>query len=772
MKDRFAHCATLLALTCLIMPMAGAAEFHVSPQGDDANDGSPARMLKTIAAAARLAQPGDVITVHEGVYRESVAPPRGGESDEKRIVYQAAPGEHVEIKGSEVIRGWEKVQHDTWKVVLPNTFFGKYNPYGERIRGDWFNPKGRNHHTGAVYLDGHWLVEAANRDEVMAPAGTVPSWFGQDGHGYLLNVAWMRPLNRAADTPRIEATHFTAKNGTANAEYSEGGQCIGFILNGHWVKYEDVDFRENTEELEIRAAAASNGGNIEIRLDAPDGDLVGTCPIPFTGGWQSWASFKAAIKPVSGKRTLCLVFKSRNSSPVQEDIRLWYAEAGETHTTIWAQFKGINPNERLVEINVRKTIFYPEKPFVNYITVRGFFIRHAATQWAPPTAEQTGAIGVHWSKGWIIENNDIRYSVCTGISLGKYGDQWDNTSADTAEGYVKTIERALENGWNKETIGGHIVRGNTIAHCEQAGIVGSMGAAFSTVTGNTIHDIHVRQLFTGAEMAGIKFHGAIDTVIAGNHIYRCVMGLWLDWMAQGARVSRNLFHDNAHQDLFVEVNHGPFLVDNNLFLSKKAVLSISQGGAYAHNLIAGNIHLLGFDGRMTPFHKAHSTELAGMHNNPIGDDRLVNNLFARCGGLKDYDKAALPVIMKGNVYLNDSKPPKHETDPLLDPGLGAEFTLSERADGFYLEGMFDAAWVAERTRPIVTTDLLGKASIPGLPYENRDGSPIRIGTDYFGNQRNEYHPFPGPFEVSQGGKTTIKIWPVAPVDPIPSANLR
>ena len=100
---------------------------------------------------------------------------------------------------------------------------------------------------------------------------------------------------------------------------------------------------------------------------------------------------------------------------------------------------------------------------------------------------------------------------------------------------MKTIERALVRGWNKDTIGGHIVRNNHISFCEQTGIVGSMGCSFSTVTGNTIHDIHLRQLFTGAEMAGIKFHGAIDVEIRGNHIYRTCLGTWLDWMAQ-ARV--------------------------------------------------------------------------------------------------------------------------------------------------------------------------------------------------------------------------------------------
>jgi alpha-N-arabinofuranosidase len=40
-------------------------------------------------------------------------------------------------------------------------------------------------------------------------------------------------------------------------------------------------------------------------------------------------------------------------------------------------------------------------------------------------------------------------------------------------------------------------------------------------------------------------------------------GLWLDWMAQGTRVTENLLHNNT-RDIFVEVNHGPLLIDNNL----------------------------------------------------------------------------------------------------------------------------------------------------------------------------------------------------------------
>jgi alpha-L-arabinofuranosidase len=596
----------IFLLVFTLMNRVWAREFQVSISGDDSNAGTAAKPFRTISAAARVAEPGDVITVQAGIYRERVSPPRGGNSERKRITYQAAPGAKATITGSEAVTNWVRVGGDTWKAILPNSFFGGFNPYQDVIHGDWFNGQGRTHHTGAVYLNGDWLTEAASGEEVLKPTAGSPLWFG---------------------------------------------------------------------------------------------------------------------------------------------------EVDPKNTTIWAQFKGVDPNEQRTEINVRQTVFYPEKTGINYITVRGFNLCDAATPWAPPTAEQIGVIGTHWSKGWIIESNVIRYSTCSGIALGKYGDQWDNTSANTAEGYVKTIERAANNGWSSKNIGHHIVRNNTIAHCEQAGIVGSLGAAFSTVTGNTIHDIHVRRLFSGAEMAGIKFHGAIDVTISRNHIYRSCLGLWLDWMAQGANVSENFFHDNG-EDVFVEVDHGPFMLANNLLLSPVSLRDCSQGGAYVHNLFGGRIDVLHFDARQTPFLKAHSTGVAGYHDNPRGDDRYYNNVFAGRADLSQYDNAPMPMRMEGNVFLKGAKPGRGEDKALLLPDVAPNLKVTEEADGWYLEMASDPAMGADRTRQLVTTKVLGSAAIPNVPFEQRNGAPVRINTDYFGNRRKS-NPYPGPFE-RPGEK--IKVW--------------
>lgn len=61
-------------------------------------------------------------------------------------------------------------------------------------------------------------------------------------------------------------------------------------------------------------------------------------------------------------------------------------------------------------------------------------------------------------------------------------------------------------------------------------------------------------------------------------------------------------------------------------------------------------------------------------------------------------------------------------------------------------------------RPLLfTTELLGKATIPDMAFENADGSPLAVDTDYFGKKRDAANPFPGPFETPVAGE--VKVWP-------------
>jgi len=622
----------------LLTHTLSAKEYHVSVNGSDKNDGSASKPFRTISTAAHAAEPGDVITVHEGTYRERVTPPRGGVSDSKRIVYQAAKGEKVVIKGSEVVTGWKHIHDGVWKVTIPNSYFGDYNPYTDIITGDWFRDKNREHHTGEVYLNGKSLFEKASLDEVMNP----------------------QPY---PDAVNKEASLYT-----------------------------------------------------------------------------------------------------------------WYCRSDDKETRIWANFHDYKPNNELIEINVRESCFYPDAPGRNYITVRGFQMSQAATQWAAPTAEQIGLIGTHWSKGWIIENNVISDSKCTGITLGKDRKTGHNVclkdkSKSGAVHYNEVIQRALKIGWSKETIGSHIVRNNTISNCEQAGICGSLGAVFSKVSGNHIFNIWTKRQFRGAEIAGIKFHAAIDSLICNNRIHNAGRGMWMDWMAQGTHITGNLCYNNTSDDFFAEVDHGPFIVDNNIFLSKVALRDMSEGGAYVHNLLAGLVRL-GTSGRRTPYHKEHSTELAGLSSIKGGDERFYNNIFIGKGksypnedrekigyGLGVYNDAEYPMKVNGNIYLNGAAPYADESNFIEQSGFSPKLEVVEDENNVYLHITVDGSWNALQNK-LVTTKLLGRARVPDLPYVNSDGSALKIDTDYFGKTRSHKNPSAGPFENAGQGRLSLKVWPV------------
>src|ERR1035437_9972870 len=473
----------LLSLIVFNFYVLSAREFHVSVKGNDSGDGSSLKPFKTIGIAVQHAFAGDTITVHGGTYREWVNPLRGGESDVKRIVYRAAPGEKAEIKGSEIITGWKKVKDGVWKAVIPNSLFGDYNPYQDSVFGDWFYRMGRIHHTGEVFLNGKSLYEKETLDKVLNPI----------------------PDTKIKDT---EGSTYT-----------------------------------------------------------------------------------------------------------------WYCESDQNNITIWANFQKFNPNKELAEITARRTCFYPEKPGINYITISGFHISQAATQWAAPTAEQTG-------------------------------------------------------------------------------ICGSMGAAFSTIENNHIYNIWTKRQFDGAEIAGIKFHAAIDATIRKNRIHDCGRVLWFDWMTQGTRISSNLLYNNDLEDLFFEVDHGPFLVDNNIMLSHSSIRTQSEGGAYVHNLIAGTVYMWSEPNRFTPYFLPHSTEVAGLSTIYSGDDRYYNNIFIGNGekpdckskhkyGLEEYNKAVLPVWMSGNIFYNGAKPCDKEKDNPESSGYNPEVKLVEKGDNVFLQFGFN-----------------------------------------------------------------------------------
>jgi len=108
---------------------------------------------------------------------------------------------------------------------------------------------------------------------------------------------------------RTEAETICWSSGIETEKCSEGGMNVGFIENGDYIKVKGVNFGTGAASFEARVASATNGGNIEIRLDSPTGKLVGTCTVTGTGGWQTWTTKSCPVSGAEGVHDLYFVFK-------------------------------------------------------------------------------------------------------------------------------------------------------------------------------------------------------------------------------------------------------------------------------------------------------------------------------------------------------------------------------------------------------------------------------------------------------------------------------
>lgn len=143
--------------------------------------------------------------------------------------------------------------------------------------------------------------------------------FNPTGSSGYMDVDWFR-LN---DTPgadvvietrsaftQIEAESYNNQSGiqTETCSDSNGGMNIGYIENGDYVLYKNIDFGAGAKSFEARTSSGTSGGNIEIRLDSLTGPLLGTCAVPATESWQTFSDVTCNVSEVSKKHDLYLIF--------------------------------------------------------------------------------------------------------------------------------------------------------------------------------------------------------------------------------------------------------------------------------------------------------------------------------------------------------------------------------------------------------------------------------------------------------------------------------
>ena len=116
------------------------------------------------------------------------------------------------------------------------------------------------------------------------------------------------PVKTISAFETIEAENFDDQSGVKTEDCSEGGQNVGYIENGDYIMFRNVDFEEGARSFTARISGGQDNCGIEVYIDSMEGIPAAKCSIPKTGGWQDWTDVSCNTSIITGKHTLYLKF--------------------------------------------------------------------------------------------------------------------------------------------------------------------------------------------------------------------------------------------------------------------------------------------------------------------------------------------------------------------------------------------------------------------------------------------------------------------------------
>ena len=342
-----------------------------------------------------------------------------------------------------------------------------------------------------------------------------------------------------------------------------------------------------------------------------------------------------------------------------------YGGMGREDNTYWVEANGMkvhfrlagdaDPKDHRIEVTVREQCFAPEKPFLNYIRVKGLICEHAATGAPVP---QRGAISAHRGHHWIIEDCQVNWS--NGVAIDTGHECWHHTHTPG------------------EIVGWSVIRGCTIRDAGVCGIAG-MFAERMLIEDNVIEGTGWQRMELSWEAGAIKLHNSVNGLIR-NNVFRNTLRadhLWLDCGNENNRITCNLFLNGLEQReaIFIECTRdGVNLIDHNIIWNVEGRFdpaavpkepgssgwyklreneAVNGYGIYgegtdrlhvSHNLI-GKCRHSGYYLKPVPF-RMHGLLRGGTSR----DAKVINNIFYDCGEAA-VDFPTRDNTAEGNLYV-------------------------------------------------------------------------------------------------------------------------
>lgn len=117
---------------------------------------------------------------------------------------------------------------------------------------------------------------------------------------------------------KVEAETMTWGYGLKTVPNSKNSLSVVDVNSREYICVRGVDFGKNKARRFEVSALPLEGGNLKIRLDAPDGKIVGNVNIPQGNGISKYELYSCEINAVSGVHDLYLSFEGENNKDLFE----------------------------------------------------------------------------------------------------------------------------------------------------------------------------------------------------------------------------------------------------------------------------------------------------------------------------------------------------------------------------------------------------------------------------------------------------------------------
>jgi arabinoxylan arabinofuranohydrolase len=194
------------------------------------------------------------------------------------------------------------------------------------------NPAGNNgdnNHSSIVEYAGSWYIfyhsrVLANREGFSSFQRSITlDHLAFEADGKIVPVSAQKgpvaQLQSVDAFSRMEAEAMADQRGVEIEFARDGASTLGVdvtdLQDQDWIGYSQVDFSAGASTIHARVASdAPAGGTIEVYQDGCDaftdkpGTLIGTCPVPNSGGRQTWMDLECSVAASPGVHDLCLRF--------------------------------------------------------------------------------------------------------------------------------------------------------------------------------------------------------------------------------------------------------------------------------------------------------------------------------------------------------------------------------------------------------------------------------------------------------------------------------